>query len=76
MSGTLKWLHNAETDQWEADAEQWRLGAYQSLYSSDWYGWIERKAAPQDRHESYACASAMEARKWCQAELAHLSKED
>jgi hypothetical protein len=65
----MKWLHDSNTDQWNATTDQWRLGVQQSIYNTDWYGWIERLVPPHDRHESYACASAMEARKWCEAEL-------
>jgi hypothetical protein len=67
----MKWLHNDATDKWEASTEHWRMGVYQDAASSYWYGWIERQSPPHDRHESAACDSAMEARKWCQAEIAH-----
>jgi hypothetical protein len=32
----MKWLHNADTDQWEAATERWRMCAQQSPYSADW----------------------------------------
>ena len=67
----MKWLHHSATDEWEATTAEWRLRAYQDIASSYWYGAIERLIPPHDRHESAACDSAMEARKWCQAELAH-----
>jgi hypothetical protein len=67
----MKWLHNAATDEWEASTDDWRMGAYQDVATPQWYGWIARLAPPHDRHESYACDSAMDARKWCQEEIAH-----
>ena len=67
----MKWLHHLATDEWEATTAEWRLRAYQDIASNYWYGAIERLIPPHDRHESAACDSAMEARKWCQAELAH-----
>jgi hypothetical protein len=67
----MKWLHNADTNEWEATTDEWRMGAYQDIATPQWYGFIIRLAPPYDRHESYVCDSAMEARKWCQAEVAH-----
>jgi|GEM_PF-3045161 hypothetical protein len=67
----MRWLHNSDTDEWEASNERWRAGVYQDIATPQWYGRITRLVPPYDHHESYACDSAMEARKWCIAEIAH-----
>jgi hypothetical protein len=72
----MKWLHNSYTDEWEATTDEWRMGVYQDVATPQWYGWIVRLAPPHDRHESYAHGSAMEARKWCEAEIAHWPAAD
>ncbi len=42
----MKWLHNADTNEWEATTEEWRMGVYQDIATPQWYGFIVRLVPP------------------------------
>jgi hypothetical protein len=68
----MQWQLKGTADHWEAIEGNWRAVVVRLSGSSDWYAYIERVRAPQDRRDGPDSQWAMDGRMWCEAEIARL----